>query len=242
MVKNICSKIPKKTIIICVVILVVISSILVSRGVFPVRDEEEKDGRFDFYIYTITEDNLIIPFPPALMDQVLLDQPPFIYFECLKNAYLYLLLFSPENKKMTVLFPGPERNFPGNYQFTRYFLPKGANWEPYLQSPGQYTLYFIISTSRMKTVEQLLDRYTGCSKSGQKDNDQSVIIAALQAEIEKYKREKEWIKNISSIPEWIGGTVRSNEEEVIYRSWSVPFRGIVTHSVSFHYNTGENDE
>ncbi|MBN2536038.1 MAG: hypothetical protein JXB88_24370 [Spirochaetales bacterium] len=226
---------------ICTGILAVISGVWFYQGVFTSGDETEKTGRFDFYLYTIAPDNTLIPFSLAVDNQPIPDQAPRIYFESLKNAWLYLLLFSPENE-MTVLFPAPGGNFPHDYEFAQYFLPKNYNWEPYLQSPGQYTLYFVFSTSPLKTVERLLSRYEEYRKARKPESVQRETIARLKAEVEKHRREQGWIKNTGAVPEWIDGTVRGNEDDVIYRAWSIPFRGIITHSVVFQYFHKEDDE
>lgn len=229
-------------ILICTIILAGTGGVLLYRNNFFVRDDaEEMEGRFDFYIYTTAPDNTLIPFPLTVNNQPVLEQPPRVYFVCLKNACLYLLLLSPE-KEMTVLFPGPGGIFPPEYRLTRYFLPEDSNWDPYLQAAGEYTLYFVISTSRLKVMERILSRYATYCKPGQPDSAQLEIIAHFQATFETFRRDKEWIENTGEIPEWIDGTVRSVEEEVIYRAWQVPFRGVITHSLVFHYIPGEKNE
>jgi len=203
----------------------------------PVKPGGDGDGRFDFYLYTVDEDNTIIPFTPPLDNPVIPDKPPLVYFESLKNTYLYLLLFTPE-KEMTVLFPDTNGNFPRNYQFTRYFFPQDNNWQPYLPVSGQYTLCFLFSTGRLPTIERLLSGYALSGTAGKPGTAKLEILAKLQAEIGKYQREQEWIKNTGEIPSWIGGTVRSSQDEIIYKAWSVPFREIIIHNIIFDYTAG----
>jgi hypothetical protein len=224
---------------ICGLLLAGIGGVVLLRNSLFSPENEEKGGHFDYYAYTTAQDGTILPLLLSERSQTLA-APPFIYFESLKNAWFYLLLFSPDNK-LTVLFPQPTGTFPRDYQFKEYFLPENNDWGAYLKEAGKYTLSCMVSTGRMKAVEHLLDLYAHSTDSRDSRTSRGEIFSRLQARIVQYRRKEEWIINTSEVPEWTDGTVRSNEE-VAWRAASVPFRGIIIRSFSFYYNPGTNND
>ena len=223
-----------------ILVLAVTAGIWISGACGCTRKEEERYGRFDLLLYTTGTNNAVVPLTLSPDSAEVMETPPLVYFESLKNAYLYLLLLNRE-KELTVLFPGPMGNFPRNYAFTRYFLPEGSNWETLLRFPGEYTLCFVVSTRRLPEVERRLSRYASYRKTNPQDSTGREIVTELLAEIAEHRREQEWIKNGDINPEWTGGTVRSAAEEVIFKAWSVPFRGIISCNLTFTYTPGRND-
>jgi len=224
----------KKRILIIIIIGVIILagiSLWIYSATTGSKTATEKSGRCDLLLYTYGDDNTIQPLDLSVDNQEV-KEPPLVYFKPLKNAYLYLLLFYG-NTEMTVLFPGTNGNFPWDYQFKKFFLPQqDNNWQSWLKSPGQYTLCVFISSQQEPAIARLMSRYAAGRES----------IASLQAEIAKRQRDQQWSKNTNRIPEWISGTRRSAEKEVLSKAWSIPFRECIVYNLNYNYTPGEKHD
>lgn len=130
-------------------------------------EPEEKSGFFRWAVVkTGTGGNKknVVPLTTKDINFLSPSEQPGLFFCPLKNSYLYLLLSGPGDS-LTLLFPGSYNNFARGYETFEQDIETAVH----LKQSGRYELHVLVSASRLKELEVLLDRYGKLKGTGTKE-------------------------------------------------------------------------
>ena len=127
-----------------------------------------------------------------------------MFLELQTNCFVYLLLHNSEGE-IIVLFPeGEGGRLHGSPIPQQYYIPAGEDWFQLDESTGQETLYLLVSTARLASLEKLLAKYRSADLSEQPEGAQRILT-----EVRQIKRRHLMAPAAVERPTIIGGQVRS---------------------------------
>jgi hypothetical protein len=186
---------------------------------------EAKKGHFYWAFVRVDENENSVPVTEEQTTGEISKHELKIFFQPMVHAYLYLLLFGPE-ENLTLVFPDNFNDFNKCYDTFKRMItvitPRAM--------PGDYELHILVSADRLKTLEEMLNKYSNRELLLKKKRKYNNGLLAL---IQKIKRDSR-LPSISQAKFNSEGSVNRIEEGILNKYVKkYEFKGLYTKIYQF---------
>jgi hypothetical protein len=166
-----------------------------------------------------------------------------IYLRPIENAYMYLILFDAE-EILYVLFPARMSFFDHYYIHNHtYTFPEGDEWAPLDNTGGTEEFILLVSSKRLKRLENLIDVFTRLSLTqntapGRRAAAQYDVIEEIQRLKNEYSQFRRKVKE-KFIPVAVEMRDENAQEEI--PMLEIKTDTFYTKTIRIYHNTGIPD-